>query len=180
MTEQILRDMSATEHLNSIIFRYFNVAGADPHGHIGQSTSNTAHLLKVAIQTARGLRDHIEIFGEDFPTHDGTCIRDYIHVTDLADAHVLALDYLLSGGESTTMNCGYGHGHTFREVLRAVQDISQCELTIVAAPCRKGDPAAVVSRADMIRRVLGWQPRYDDLKTIVQTALSWEKKLIRT
>jgi UDP-glucose 4-epimerase len=179
MIEQILHDTGAVRDLNSVVFRYFNVAGADPDGRIGQCTPNASHLMKVAIQTALGLRPSIQVFGEDYPTPDGTCVRNYIHVSDLAEAHVLALDYLLEGGQSTTLNCGYGHGYTVREVLDAVQRLSDTDFDIVSAPRRDGDPAVVVSRAELIRRVLDWQPRYDDLDTIVRTALAWEKRLMR-
>lgn len=179
MTEQILHDTCTAEDMNAVTFRYFNVAGADPQGRAGQSGPNVDHLIRTAIQTALGIREEVAVFGTDYPTPDGTCVRDYIHVSDLASAHVLALRYLLSGGESTILNCGYGHGYTVREVLNTVSRLGARPFKIVAAPRRAGDLAIVVSRAALIRHVLGWQPQHDNLETIVQTALDWEKSLIR-
>jgi UDP-glucose 4-epimerase len=180
MTERILLDAGATQNLSSVIFRYFNVAGADPQGRIGQSGPDASHLIRTAIQTALGVREEMAIFGTDYPTADGTCVRDFIHVSDLAAAHVLALRYLLSGGKSTILNCGYGHGYTVRDVLNTVRRLSNRSFKIVDAARRAGDLPIVVSRAELIRQVLNWQPQHDNLDTIVRTAMDWEKTLIRT
>ncbi len=180
MTEWMLRD-AGEAHASSfsyIALRYFNVAGADPAGRTGQSTPAATHLIKVACQAALGQRQKISIFGEDYPTPDGTGIRDYIHVSDLAEAHVLALNHLRGGGASDVMNCGYGHGYSVREVLRSVEAASGAPLPIEVAPRRPGDGPALVAGADRIRAVLGWRPRYDDLDEIVRTALAWERGLI--
>ena len=157
--------------------RYFNVAGCEPSGTIGQSTPKATLLVKVACEAAVGKRPHISVFGTDYPTPDGTGLRDYIHVDDLASAHLDALTYLRAGGESTTLNCGYGHGYSVREVLNAVEQANGAPLTIVDEPRRAGDPPALVAVAERVRNVLGWTPKYDDLDTIVQTALAWEKKI---
>jgi UDP-glucose 4-epimerase len=179
MTETMLRDLAAASSLRHVTLRYFNVAGADPEGRLGQSTPGATHLIKAACEAATGKRDEIAIFGTDFPTPDGTGVRDYIHVDDLARAHVDALDYLDAGGESTTLNCGYGHGYSVKEVLSMVEKISGKPLPVSEASRRPGDPASVVAVADLIREVLGWSPRLDDLETIVRTAYEWERKLAR-
>ncbi len=177
MSEWMLRDLARACGLNYVILRYFNVAGADPQGQIGQSTPEATHLIKVACEVLTGKRDRIEIFGTDYPTPDGTCIRDYIHVDDLADAHLKALDYLARGGESTILNCGYGHGYSVREVLDAVQRVNGAPLAIVESARRPGDPPALTADSGRIRDTLGWTPRHDDLDFIVDTALKWERKL---
>ncbi|MDQ7074914.1 MAG: UDP-glucose 4-epimerase GalE [Gammaproteobacteria bacterium] len=177
MTEYMLRDLSAVSDLSSVALRYFNVAGCDPEGRIGQSTPNATLLIKVACEVAVGKRDSISIFGTDYPTPDGTGIRDYIHVEDLADAHLKALEYLRGGGESTALNCGYGHGYSVREVLEMVGKVNGTPLNIIEEPRRAGDPPELIAGADLIRTQLGWQPQHDDLEAIVSTALAWEKKL---
>ena len=176
MTEWMLRDLAAASDLTYVALRYFNVAGSDPAGRIGQSTPNATLLIKVACEAAVGKRPYVAIFGTDYPTRDGTGIRDYIHVEDLADAHIKALDYLRRGGKSETLNCGYGHGYSVREVLDAVQRVNGESLTIREEGRRAGDPPALVARADRIKGLLGWTPRYDDLDVIVKTSLNWERK----
>ena len=177
MTEWMLRDLSLASPMRHIALRYFNVAGSDPGGRIGQSTAKATLLIKVACEAAIGIRDKVCIFGTDYPTEDGTGIRDYIHVEDLASAHLKALDYLRQGGESQTLNCGYGHGYSVRQVLDAVQRVSGETLNIIEEPRRAGDPPALVAAVEKIHQVLDWQPSYDDLDVIVQTSLAWEKKL---
>jgi UDP-glucose 4-epimerase len=176
MTERMLRDAAAAHPLRYVALRYFNVAGADPAGRTGQSTPAATHLIKVACEAALGRRSEIFIFGEDYDTPDGTGIRDYIHVSDLAEAHVLALDHLAAGRESAVLNCGYGHGYSVREVLAAVEAAAGNALPIRVAPRRAGDPAALIAGAERIREVFGWQPRHDHLPTIVDTALAWERR----
>jgi UDP-glucose 4-epimerase len=178
MTEIMLRDASRAHRMGHVILRYFNVAGADPQGRTGQSSAAATHLIKVAAETALGLRPKLEIFGTDYPTPDGTCIRDYIHVSDLADAHKLALHYLRSGGIPLTLNCGYGHGFSVREVIETVKRVSTIDFKIENAPRREGDPARIVAASERIRDALGWRPRYDDLPTIVAHALAWERQLM--
>jgi UDP-glucose 4-epimerase len=182
MSEIMLRDASrahAGNHgLNHVILRYFNVAGADPQGRSGQSSAAATHLIKVAAETALGLRPKLEIFGTDYPTPDGTCIRDYIHVADLAAAHALALRYLRAGGASLTLNCGYGHGFSVREVIDTVKRASGSDFLVEAARRRQGDPARIVAASERIRDILGWRPRFDDLSTIVGHALDWERRLM--
>jgi len=175
MTEQMLRDASAAHGLNVGILRYFNVAGADPAGRAGQNTPAATHLIKVAVQAALGLRDRISVFGTDYPTPDGTCIRDYIHVSDLANAHVLALRHLVNHGGNLLVNCAYGRGFSVREVLRAVEKVVGHPLPVTDAPRRAGDPPALVASADRIREVLGWRPAHDSLEEMVRTALEWER-----
>ncbi len=177
MSEWMLRDLGAAGGPRYVILRYFNVAGSDPEGRIGQSTPGATLLTKVAAEHAVGKRDFVAIFGTDYPTPDGTGVRDYIHVEDLADAHLKALDYLAAGGESTVLNCGYGHGYSVREVLAAMERVAGHPLNVVEKPRRPGDPPTLVAKADKIRRVLGWTPRYDDLEFICKTALEWEKKI---
>ncbi len=178
MSEYMLRDLSAASALRHVALRYFNVAGCDPEGRIGQSTEKATLLVKVACEAAVGARDKISVFGTDYPTRDGTGVRDYIHVEDLASAHLAALDYLRGGGDSTTLNCGYGHGYSVREVLDMVQQVSGRTLNIVEEPRRAGDPPELVAVVDKIHRTLDWTPRHDDLEVIVRTALEWEKKLV--
>ncbi len=178
MTEQMLRDTCAVNDMTYVTLRYFNVAGSDPECRIGQSTAKATLLTKVACEAALGKRDKLYVFGTDYDTADGTGVRDYIHVEDLARAHLDALDYLRKGGESTTLNCGYGHGFSVREVLAAVEKAHGDALQIEDAPRRAGDPATLVAGCDRIKETLGWIPRYDDLDTIVTTSLRWEKHLI--
>ena len=175
MTEWILKDTAAATDLRHVTLRYFNVAGSDPGGRIGQSTPDATLLIKVACEAALGKRETVTIFGTDFSTLDGTGVRDYIHVEDLADAHLSALSHLEGGGESTTLNCGYGHGYSVREVLDALQRVSGEKLTIREAERRPGDPPVLVAQADRIRNILGWSARYDDLDIIVEHALKWER-----
>ncbi len=177
MTEWMLRDLAAVNSLRYVALRYFNVAGADPHGRIGQSTPKATLLTKVACEAAVGKRDHVAIFGTDYPTPDGTGVRDYIHVEDLADAHLKALEYLRGGGESETLNCGYGHGYSVREVIKMVERIASFPLVIEESERRAGDPPTLVAEADRIREVLGWEPKFDDLEAIVTSSLNWERKL---
>lgn len=177
MTEWMLRDIAAAHPITYTALRYFNVAGGDPKGRVGQSTANATHLIKVACQTALGQRSHIEVFGDDYPTPDGTCIRDYIHVSDLVAAHTAALNYLRAGGTSLVANCGYGHGFSVREVLGAVERAAGHAFEIRQAARRPGDPASVVSDPTRIKSVLGWAPRLDDLDLIVAHAYAWEAML---
>ncbi len=180
MSEWMLRDLAAASKLRYVALRYFNVAGSDPGGRIGQSTApNATLLMKVACQQAAGKRPEVSIFGTDYPTPDGTGVRDYIHVEDLAAAHLKALDYLRAGGGSTTLNCGYGHGYSVRDVLKTVERANGKPLKVVEGPRRAGDPPSLVAHAERIRAVLGWQPRFDDLDTIVRSQLEWEFRLLR-
>lgn len=179
MSEWMIRDLAATGALEHVTLRYFNVAGADPGGRLGQATLAATHLIKVACELACGKRERLQVFGTDYPTPDGTCVRDYIHVDDLAGAHVLALDHLAAGGESLTLNCGYGHGYSVCEVLAAVERTLGRPLAAQDAPRRPGDPAILVADSTRIRQALGWQPQHDDLDFIVQTALAWERSLPR-
>jgi UDP-glucose 4-epimerase len=177
MTEIMLRDASVAHGLRHMILRYFNVAGADPLGRTGQSTKGATHLIKVGVETALGLRPKMEVFGTDYPTPDGTCIRDYIHVSDLVQAHTEALAYLRAGGASMTLNCGYGRGFSVLEVIDAVKRVSGIDFKVELAGRRAGDPAHIVAACDRIRSTLNWQPNYDDLQIIVAHALAWERKL---
>ncbi|HZP76239.1 MAG TPA: UDP-glucose 4-epimerase GalE [Pseudolabrys sp.] len=177
MTEVMLRDTGHAHGLRAVVLRYFNVAGADPKLRTGQSTPQATHLIKLAAQTALGLRPQLQLFGTDYPTRDGTCIRDYIHVSDLARAHCAALDYLRSGGSSATFNCGYGHGFTVREVIDAIERVSGRTLTVEVCGRRDGDPMSLVADVRHIRSTLDWTPAYDDLDTIVAHALAWELRL---
>ena len=178
MTEHMLRDLGAASDLRYVILRYFNVAGSDPEGRIGQSTPGATLLIKVAAELAVGKRDALYIFGTDYPTPDGTGVRDYIHVEDLADAHLKALDYLRAGGQSQILNCGYGHGYSVREVLDTVQRVHGAPLNIIEQARRAGDPPALIAGAERIREVLDWSARYDDLEAIVRHSLNWERKLL--
>jgi UDP-glucose 4-epimerase len=177
MTELMLRDAARAHDLRYVALRYFNVAGADPLGRSGQSTARATHLVKAACETALGERPYLEVFGTDYPTPDGTCIRDYIHVTDLVRAHLDALRYLRAGGESEVLNCGYGNGFSVLDVVAAVGRVSQSDFPVRLGARRPGDPAAIVARAERISQVLGWEPRLADLDTIVGHALGWEKRL---
>ncbi len=179
MSEWILRDLAAASDFRYVSLRYFNVAGSDPQGRIGQSTRAATLLIKVACEAIVGKRPHVSIFGTDYDTPDGTGVRDYIHVEDLARAHVDALDYLRRGGAAAVLNCGYGHGYSVREVLESVQRIGGRRLEIKEEPRRAGDPPTLIARADRIRSQLGWAPRLDDLDAIVDSSLRWERKLQR-
>ena len=177
MTEWMLRDLAAAGGPNYVALRYFNVAGCEPTGTIGQSTPKATLLVKVACEAATGTRPGVSIFGTDYATPDGTGLRDYIHVEDLASAHLDALTYLRGGGESTVLNCGYGHGYSVREVLQAVEKANGEALSISEQPRRAGDPPELIAVADRVRDVLGWAPKFDDLDTIVRTSLAWERKI---
>jgi UDP-glucose 4-epimerase len=177
MSEWMLRDAAAAHDLNYVVLRYFNVAGADPAGRSGQSTPNATHLIKVAVQTALGQRPSIEVFGTDYETRDGTCVRDYIHVTDLIGAHMCALRHLQNGGENAVLNCGYGTGYSVLEVLDSVKRVSGVDFTVNLSPRRPGDPAKIVAQADRIRRTLKWQPEHESLDLIVENAIDWERRL---
>lgn len=181
MVEWMLQDVAKSRDLakdfSYVALRYFNVAGADPLGRSGQSTPNATHLIKVAVQAALGMRRGMDVFGTDYPTADGTCIRDYIHVSDLIAAHILALKHLRGGGKSLVMNCGYGHGHSVKEVIDVVKEITGVDFEVRLTGRRAGDPAALVANADRIRQRLGWQPQHDHLAEIVKQAYEWESKL---
>ena len=177
MTEWMLRDVAAVNPLRYVALRYFNVAGSHPGGLIGQATPGATLLTKVACEAMVGKRSHVSVYGSDYPTPDGTGMRDYLHIEDLASAHLNALTYLRGGGKSTTLNVGYGHGYSVREVLRMVEKVGGKALTVREEARRSGDPAYLVARADRIRAELGWQPRYDDLSAIVSSSLAWERKL---
>ena len=177
MSEWMLRDLCAVTPMRSVILRYFNVAGSDPGGRIGQSTRAATLLVKVACEVAVGKRQSLSVFGTDFPTPDGTGVRDYIHVEDLASAHVSALNYLRDGGKSLIANCGYGRGYSVREVIASVEKISGIKLNVREEPRRAGDPPALVAKADKVRDVLGWSAKLDDIDTIVRTSLEWERRL---
>jgi UDP-glucose 4-epimerase len=179
MSEVMLRDASNAHGLNHVILRYFNVAGADPLCRTGQSTPMATHLIKVAVEAALGLRTKLDVFGDDYPTPDGSCVRDYIHVSDLARAHSDALRHLRGGGESLTLNCGYGHGFSVLEVVDTVKRVSGVDFKVDIAPRRAGDPAQIVAASQRARTALHWQPRFDDLSTIVAHALAWEQALIK-
>jgi UDP-glucose 4-epimerase len=178
MSEIMLRDAGKAHGLGYVILRYFNVAGADPLLRTGQSTRGATHLIKVAAEAAVGLRPRIEVFGTDYPTADGTCVRDYIHVSDLVRAHSDALRHLGAGGASVTLNCGYGRGFSVLEVIDTVKTISGRDFPVDLAPRRPGDPARIVASSDRARAILGWRPRLDDLPTIVRHALAWQDKLM--
>jgi UDP-glucose 4-epimerase len=177
MVEWMLEDTAKAYGLTYAVLRYFNVAGADPKGRLGQSTPQATHLIKVAVQAALGHRKGMDVFGTDYPTPDGTCIRDYIQVTDLVRAHVQALAYLRGGGASLICNCGYGHGRSVLEVIDVVKKVTGIDFEVRLSGRRSGDPAALVAGADRIRATLGWQPRYDDLDVIVRQAFEWERRL---
>jgi UDP-glucose 4-epimerase len=177
MSEWMLQDAGVAHGLSSVILRYFNVAGADPRGRSGQSSTRATHLIKVAAQAALGERTHLEVFGTDYPTPDGSCLRDYIQVTDLARAHLAALDHLRRGGASDIFNAGYGRGASVLEVIEMVKRVSGVNFPVKLSPRRPGDPAALVADAARIHEVLGWAPAHDDLEQVVHQALTWEKAL---
>ncbi|MBS0286011.1 MAG: UDP-glucose 4-epimerase GalE [Proteobacteria bacterium] len=178
MSEQMLKDVANSSALKYVILRYFNVAGAAIDGSIGQQTPKATHLIKVAAQTACGLLPALSIFGDDYPTPDGTCIRDFIHVSDLAQAHLDALRYLQEDGQSCTLNCGYGHGYSVKEVIKAVEEITNKPLPVNIASKREGDLACVIADNSQIKQVLKWKPEFDDISVIVKTALEWERRNI--
>jgi UDP-glucose 4-epimerase len=177
MTEIMLADAARAHDLRYVALRYFNVAGADPQGRAGQSTPRATHLIKVACETALGKRGHVQVFGTDYPTRDGTCIRDYIHVTDLTRAHLAALRHLRTGGASDVLNCGYGRGYSVLEVIDAVRRASGRSFDVRLGPRRPGDPAVVIAATERIRKLLGWVPQHDRLDAIVSQALRWEERL---
>ncbi len=177
MTEQILQDAASAHGLDFVSLRYFNVAGADAKGRAGQSTPQATQLIKVACEAVVGKREAVTIFGEDYETPDGTCIRDYIHVTDLVDAHVQALQYLQAGGESQVLNCGYGHGFSVKDVLDKFEEVAGNKLDIRSGSRRPGDPPELVADPSRIQEMLGWRPVHDDLSEIVDSALRWERKI---
>jgi UDP-glucose 4-epimerase len=178
MTEMMLADVAAAHPLTYGALRYFNVAGADPKKRSGQSTPMATHLIKVACQAALGQRDHMDIFGIDYPTPDGTCVRDYIHVTDLIEAHALLLEHLRKGGASATLNCGYGRGYSVREVVDTVKRVSGIDFAVHQSPRRAGDPPAIVAGAERVRKLLGWRPAHENLDEIVASAFEWERYLM--
>ena len=179
MIERILADTAAAHPLKYAVLRYFNVAGADPNGRAGQSTEGATHLIKVVAEHLTGKRDKVAVFGTDFATPDGSGVRDYIHVSDLADLHVCALDHLMTGGDNLTANCGYGHGFSVREVIKAAERVSGRSIRVEEAPRRAGDPAELVADSSLARRLFGWTARFDDLETIIRHALRWEEKITK-
>ncbi|MEM8719341.1 MAG: UDP-glucose 4-epimerase GalE [Cyanobacteria bacterium P01_G01_bin.39] len=179
MSENIIRDYANASSLKYVILRYFNVAGADSSGKIGQMGKKAAHLIKIGCDAALGIRESVSIYGTDYPTPDGTGIRDYIHVEDLATAHVDALNYLTTESTSQILNCGYGTGYSVRQVLAKIREISGVNFPIIETPRRKGDPACVVASGDKIREIIGWQPQHNSLDEIISSALAWEKKKMK-
>lgn len=179
MTEVMLRDTSIAHDFRYVALRYFNVAGADPQGRTGQSTKGATHLIKVACETAQGKRSHIDVYGTDYDTADGTCVRDYIHVSDLVKAHSDALAYLRDGGAATVMNCGYSRGFSVLEVIDAVKRAAGVDFDVRLADRRPGDPPQIVAASDLVRSTLNWQPDHEDLDTIVRQALDWEATLAK-
>ncbi|PKN13071.1 MAG: UDP-glucose 4-epimerase GalE [Deltaproteobacteria bacterium HGW-Deltaproteobacteria-4] len=175
MSERMLMDLSSASSLRHVILRYFNVAGADLQGELGQETPEATHLIKVACQAAIGIRQGMKVFGDDYATPDGTCIRDYIHIDDLARAHVAALHYLLQGGGSQIFNCGYGHGSSVAEVIRVVKQLSGVDFPVELDLRREGDPPKLIAANDKIKKILGWLPQNDDLELIISSALHWER-----
>lgn len=176
MSEQVLRDITAAHGMTGVVLRYFNVAGADPKLRTGQSTPKATHLIKIASEVATGLRPKLTVYGDDFDTPDGSGVRDYIHVSDLADAHLAALNHLESGGETLTLNCGYGHGISVKEVVSAVNRVLNTEIAVEVGPARPGDPASVVADSSALKSRFGWTPKYDDIDQIVEHAIAWERK----
>ncbi len=177
MVEQVLRDVSSSSAFRHISLRYFNVAGADPLCRIGQRYPKPTHLITLALRTALGMRDHLDIFGTDYDTPDGTCIRDYIHVDDLILAHVLSLEHLLNDGTGRLYNCGYGHGYSVRQVVDVVRKVTGADLSVRETVRRPGDPPALIADSSRIKNELGWKPGHDDLEYIIRTAWEWEKRL---
>jgi UDP-glucose 4-epimerase len=179
MTEIMLHDVASAHGLNYVVLRYFNVAGADPLARVGLATVGATHLLKIAVEAATGQRAKIDVFGTDYPTPDGSCIRDFIHVSDLAQAHRAALSYLRDGGASVTLNCGYGRGYSVIETIEAVRRVSGRSFAVQYGPRRPGDIMTMIADTGRIRRTLDWTPQYDNLETIAAHALAWEEKLFR-
>lgn len=179
MTEIMLRDVASAHGMSYVVLRYFNVAGADPLARMGIASAGATHLVKIAVEAATGQRAKIDVFGTDYPTPDGSCIRDFIHVSDLAQAHSAALAYLRGGGQPVTLNCGYGRGYSVLETIEAVRRISGCHFAIQHAPRRAGDIMMMVADTGRIRTTLDWTPQYDDLDTIARHALAWEQKLLQ-
>jgi UDP-glucose 4-epimerase len=177
MVEHMLRDVGTVNDFRYVVLRYFNVAGADALSRVGQAREDATHLITVSLRAALGRYDHLDIFGTDYPTSDGTCIRDYIHVDDLSAAHVSALEHLAGGGSSRTYNCGYGHGYSVKEVVDRVKKVTGTDFPVRNVARRPGDPPSLVADASKIRKELGWYPQYDDLSYIIKTAWEWEKKL---
>jgi len=178
MSEWMIRDLCNASDIESVILRYFNVAGCDPEGTIGQRTKNATLLIKVACEVAVGKRDHLYVYGTDYDTKDGTGVRDYIHVNDLAQAHLASLDYLRDGGDSVTLNCGYGHGYSVKEVIDAVNRYHGGKIGVIESERRLGDPPILIANAELITKKLNWTPQLDNLDDIVQTSLEWERKLL--
>lgn len=176
MVEQALKDLSLLDRVRYVSLRYFNVAGADPMVRIGQARKDATHLITLALRTALGLRSHLDIFGTDYPTPDGTCIRDYIHVDDLAESHILSLKHLLAGGSSKIYNCGYGHGFSVKEVVDIVKKVTGVDFPVTYIGRRPGDPPSLIADSSKLRKEVGWSPQYDDLEYIIRTAWEWEKK----
>ncbi len=176
MVETILADYARAYGLRYVSLRYFNAAGADIDGWIGERHDPETHLIPLVLDVAAGRRDHVEIFGTDYDTPDGTCIRDYVHVTDLATAHVLALEYLLHGGESEVFNLGNGSGYSVREVIDTAGDVTGKEIRAIESGRRKGDPSVLICGSEKIRKTLSWEPKFDNLKTIIDTAWNWHQK----
>ena len=179
VTERMLADVAAVSGMEWVVLRYFNVAGADPQARYGQSTTKTTLLVQIAVQSALGIRNGIDVFGTDYDTVDGTCVRDYIHVTDLVDAHLAALDHLRDGGGNLTCNVGYGQGFSVQQVIDTVKEVTGREFEVRTAPRRRGDAVRVVADASLVRRALGWSPRFADLHTIVEHAVRWEEVMVR-
>ena len=179
MTETMLRDTAFAHDFRYVALRYFNVAGADPQGRTGQSTKGATHLIKVACEAAKGKRSHMDVFGTDYDTADGTCVRDYIHVSDLVKAHSDALAYLRDGGDAIIMNCGYSRGFSVLEVLDSVKRVSGVDFEVRLSDRRPGDPPQIVAASDLVRSTLNWQPDHEDLDTIVRHALDWEAALAK-
>src|SRR5437899_530624 len=179
MTEIMLHDVASAHGMSYVVLRYFNVAGADPKGRVGLATVGATHLLKIAVEAATGQRAKIDVFGTDYPTPDGSCVRDFIHVSDLAQAHRAALSYLRGGGNSVTLNCGYGRGYSVLETIEAVRRVAMRNFAVQYAPRRPGDIMTMVADTSRIRSTLDWTPQYDDLETIATHALAWEEKLFQ-
>ncbi len=177
--EEILRDCTMAEDLKYVALRYFNVAGADPEGELGETKKDATHLITTCVRTAVGKKDKVTVFGTDYPTPDGTCIRDYIHVMDLAEAHILALEYLFSGGKSDVFNCGYGKGYSVLEIVNFTKNVTGVDFKVEYSKRREGDSPKLIADASKIKQVLGWKPKYDDIKFIIKTAWEWEKCMIQ-
>jgi len=176
MTEWMLRDAAAAHGFNYVALRYFNVAGADPEGRTGQIAEDATHLIKRVVETALGKRKELTVYGDDYDTPDGTCLRDFIHVSDLAAAHLAALNYLTGGGMSAVLNCGYGHGASVRQVIEAAGVVTGKDIPFSVGPRRAGDAPALIADPGRIKKVLGWEPRLDDLKTIIRSTIDWETR----